>query len=128
MLLLANPLGATSCQFGLLAARECQNDSATGNPALGYPGGAVLGLGGGAGPGVKSSGRRGAASGNDAGGGGDADEQARRPCLEYGYLGTATVRPWPPTIGPYVCVQGRPSFKVKVTGEWLLLVGVWQMH
>ena len=110
VLLVANPLGATSLPFGLLAAQNA-NNSATGDPTGPWDtqAGAVLGLGGGAGPGVKAPGSAGLPAGTNTGDGGVQTNSAA-PASNTG-ISAAPVRPWPPRWA-YMYVPGHPSFKV----------------
>jgi len=113
VLLEANPLGTSPggiLPFGLLAARNASN-TATGDPTGPWDTqvGAVLGLGGGAGPGVKAPGSAGLPAGKTSGDSGAKTNSA--PPATKSAISPAPVRPWPPRWA-YMYVPGHPSFKV----------------
>lgn len=103
----ANPLASASLPFGLLGAQTASNN-ATGDPSGPWDtqAGAVLGLGGGAGPGVKAPG----SAGLPAKSSGGAPSGSSSPSSNSG-ISPAPVRPWPPRWA-YMYVPGHPSFKV----------------
>jgi surface antigen len=109
VLVQVNPLASASLPFGLLGAQTASNN-ATGDPSGPWDtqAGAVLGLGGGAGPGVKAPGSAGlpakssGSSGTPSGGSSSSSKSGISP---------APVRPWPPRWA-YMYVPGHPSFKV----------------
>jgi surface antigen len=104
----ANPLASASLPLGLLGAQTASNN-ANGDPSGPWDtqAGAVLGLGGGAGPGVKAPGSAGLPAGKSSGGG--AKTNSAPPT--NGVISPAPVRPWPPRWA-YMYVPGHPSFKV----------------
>lgn len=109
----ASPLGATpgsSLPFGLLAAQKASSN-ATGEPTGPWDtqAGAVLGLGGGAGPGVKAPGSAGLPAGKTSGGN-PPNTNSSPPATNTG-ISPAPVSPWPPRWA-YMYVPGHPSFKV----------------
>ena len=69
----------------------------------------MLGLGGGAGPGVKAPGSAGLPAGKTSGSGG-APSGSSSPSSNSG-ISPAPVHPWPPKWA-YIYVPGHPSFKV----------------
>jgi surface antigen len=103
----ANPLASASLPFGLLGAQTASNN-ATGDPSGPWDtqAGAVLGLGGGAGPGVKAPGSAGLPAKSSGGGA----PSGSSPSSNSG-ISPAPVRPWPPRWA-YMYVPGHPSFKV----------------
>ena len=104
----ANPLASASLPFGLLGAQTASNN-ANGDPSGPWDtqAGAVLGLGGGAGPGVKAPGSAGLPAKSSGGG---APSGSSSPSSNSG-ISPAPVRPWPPRWA-YMYVPGHPSFKV----------------
>src|SRR6185437_14863397 len=107
VLVQVNPLATASLPFGLLGAQTASN-SATGDPSGPWDTqeGAVLGLGGGAGPGVKAPGSAGLPAKSSSGGA----PSGSTPSSNTG-ISPAPVHPWPPRWA-YMYVPGHPSFKV----------------
>jgi len=105
-----NPLASATLPFGLLGAQTASNN-ATGDPSGPWDtqAGAALGLGGGAGPGVKAPGSAGLPAGKTSGSGG-APSGSSSPSSNSG-ISPAPVHPWPPKWA-YIYVPGHPSFKV----------------
>jgi surface antigen len=103
----ANPLASASLPFGLLGAQTASNN-ANGDPSGPWDtqAGAVLGLGGGAGPGVKAPGSAGLPAKSSSG----APSGSSSPSSNTG-ISPAPVRPWPPRWA-YMYVPGHPSFKM----------------
>jgi hypothetical protein len=108
VLVQVNPLASASLPFGLLGAQTASNN-ATGDPSGPWDtqAGAVLGLGGGAGPGVKAPGSAGLPAKSSGGG---APSGSSSPSSNSG-ISPAPVHPWPPRWA-YMYVPGHPSFKV----------------
>ena len=110
-----SPLGNVMAQggispFGLLAAQNASN-TATDAPAGPWAtqSGAYLGLGGGAGPGVKAPGSAGLPSGKSSGDSGPKTNSA--PPQSNNGISPPPVRPWPPRWA-YMYVPGHPAFGV----------------
>ena len=109
-----SPLGSAMAQgvspFGLLGVRNASN-TATGDPTGPWDtqAGAYLGLGGGAGPGVKAPGSAGLPSGKSSGDSGPKTNSA--PPKTSSAISPPPVYPWPPRWA-YMYVPGHPSFGV----------------
>jgi surface antigen len=96
--------------FGLLAAQNASN-TASGDPSGPWDtqSGAYLGLGGGAGPGVKAPGSAGLPSGKSSGDSGSKSNSA--PPKSNSGISSPPVHPWPPRWA-YMYVPGHPAFGV----------------
>ena len=96
--------------FGLLGAQNASN-TATGDPTGPWDtaSGAYLGLGGGAGPGVKAPGSAGLPSGKSSGDSGPKTNSA--PPKTSSAISPPPVHPWPPRWA-YMYVPGHPAFGV----------------
>lgn len=113
VLLENNPLGTVPggiSPFGLLGGQRA-NNTAAGDPTGPWDtqAGAVLGLGGGAGPGVKAPGSAGLPAGNTSGGNPPATGNPP-PATNTG-VSPAPLQPWPPTWA-YMYVPGHPAFRM----------------
>ncbi len=109
-----SPLGSVMAKgispFGLLAVQNAGN-SATGDPTGPWDtqSGSYLGLGGGAGPGVKAPGSAGLPTGKSSGDSGPKTNSA--PPKTSSAISPPPVHPWPPRWA-YMYVPGHPSFGV----------------
>jgi CHAP domain-containing protein len=113
VLLENNPLGVAPggiSPLGLLGAHNASN-TAAGDPTGPWDtqAGAVLGLGGGAGPGVKAPGSAGLPTGNTSGGNPPATGNPP-PATNTG-ISPAPLQPWPPRWA-YMYVPGHPAFRM----------------
>ena len=107
---LGNVMAHGVSPFGLLAAQNA-NSTALGDPSGPWDAqsGAYLGLGGGAGPGVKAPGSAGLPSGKSSGDSGPKTNSA--PPKTSTRISAPPVHPWPPTWA-YMYVPGHPAFGV----------------
>lgn len=95
--------------LGLLGVQNASN-TATGDPTGPWDtqSGAYLGLGGGAGPGVKAPGSAGLPTGKSSS---DSSPKTNSTPTTPSYISKPPVYPWPPTWA-YMYVPGHPSFKM----------------